>query len=367
MPPVKASRLALVVLAAAATAGADEPAAPSTEPAKSPAPAKADPLPPRFRPENYGVVDLEHVRYTMYPRMSIGSAPDPSLANLHGDLHELDAQLLYPAVLRSGDTTLLAGFNYTYTHYALSGLTDLVSKTNSGDVVRLQPVPSDLHALVLVFGLVQRLAAKWTLVLQLKPGVFGDFRTFDQGAISLQGIGLFTYRPSARFSVGLGFAYQSKFGTPLAVPLLELNAYLGAGFRLYLLLPDNAQLLFTPHHRLVLSLFGRVGGGLYRIHPDATLTTTASNGQTSTAPVSYYYDLSYSTISAGIGVRVRLVDGLYLAVEVPVAIHRTWDANQLCLRIGGQRQCNDGPISTDMANLPGSLSLGGTVALEYHY
>jgi hypothetical protein len=323
----------------------------------------------RYSPERYHVGDNFHVRYTLYPNMSAQSTTAASLANLAGSLHEVDTKLIYPVVLNSGRTIVLAGFDYTYTRYQLTGLMNAALMTPSGtDTVTFSPVPQDLHAVNVIVGLSQALSRTWSAMVLLKPGIYSDFRVWDGAALSIQGVATFTYRPLRSFALGFGFSYTSRFGTAQLLPVLEINWYMGAGFRLVASLPEAIELVAVPHNRVAINLFGRVAGGAYRIHPSATLNHTDATGQTTMSAVPFSYDLSYSTISVGVGLRIRLGGGLWLATEAPLALNRTWDGTNLCWDNGaGQTQCTNGPRSVNLANLNSKLSMGLTGGFEYRY
>jgi hypothetical protein len=323
----------------------------------------------RYSPEHYHVGDNAHVRYTLYPNMSAQSTTGASLANLAGSLHELDAKLIYPVMLNSGKTVVLVGFDYTYTRYQLTGLMDATLMAPSGpDTITFSPVPQDLHAINVVVGLNQALSRTWSALVLLKPGIYSDFHVWDGAALSIQGVATFTYHPIRSFALGFGFSYTSRFGTALLLPLLEMNWYMGAGFRLVASLPDAIELVAVPHSRVAINLFGRVGGGAYRIHPNATLSHTDPTGQSTMSAVLFAYDLSYSTISVGVGLRIRLGGGLWLATEAPVALNRKWDGTNLCWDNGaGQTLCHNGPSSVNLANVGSKVSMGFTGGFEYRY
>jgi hypothetical protein len=325
----------------------------------------------RYSPERYHVADNAHVLYTLYPNMStqLSSTTPASLASLAGSLHELDAKLIYPVVLNSGKTIVLVGFDYTYTGYQLTGLMNATLQTASGtDTVTFSPVPQNLHAVSVVVGLSQALTRTWSAAVTLKPGIYSDFRVWDGAAVFAQGAATFTYRPSRSFALGFGVSYQSKFGTALVLPVLDINWYMGKGFRLVANLPEAIQLVAVPHDRIAISLFGRVKGGAYRIHPTAALNHTDATGMTTTSTVPFAYDLSYSTIALGVGLRVRLSGGLWLATEAPLALNRKWDGTNLCYDNGNnQTLCNNGPSSVNLANVGSKLSVGFTGGFEYRY
>lgn len=318
--------------------------------------------------EHYVTNDLDHVRYTIYPHMSTSSSSANTLQNLSGDLHEVDAQLAFPFTANGGKTRLVAGLNYVYTRYALAGLqTATLSGADGTETLQASPVPQDLHAITALLSLTQAMGDNWIASIGLKPGIYSDLRIVDSSSFSLQGRAAFVYRASKDFRIGLGLSYQSRFGSPLLLPLGILDWHIGGPVRLAVAAPESAELLIVPNDRLVFNLFGRVTGGSYRIHPDATLKQTdPASGQTTTQAVPFTYDLSYSTISVGAGARVRIADGLYAAVEVPVALNRKWEADNLCWDSAGRTQCVDGPSTVDLANA-GKVSVGATAGFEIRY
>jgi hypothetical protein len=309
------------------------------------------------------------VRYTLYPAMKATSSAPTSLQSLSGDLHEADAQLRVPIVANEGKTIVLVGLGYTYTHYDLSGLHNALQPTlDPNDTVTVSPVPTDLHAITASVGLAQRLSKHWSMLISLKPGMYSDMRAWDSSALGLQGLSEVSYHASDDFTVGLGFSYESKFGTALLLPLLQLNWNMGAGFRFVAVVPSGVDLLYQPTNWLAFDLFGRVTGGAYRIHPSATLNQAdPTTGQTSTQAVSFAYDLAYSTISVGPGIRARLFEGFYAFAEAPLALKRRWEASNLCWNSGGKTECVDGPTSLDLTNLNGKYSIGVTGGLEQRF
>jgi hypothetical protein len=342
-------------------------AAPPARPDHEAAPEEASP-PNAYDVDHYTPTDLDHVRYTIYPHMSTSSSSANSLQNLSGDLHEVDAQVAFPITANGGKTRLVAGLNYVYTRYALSGLqTATLSGADGTETLQASPVPQDLHAITALLSLTQAMSDRWTAAIALKPGIYSDLRVIDSSSFSLQGKAAFVYRASKDFRIGLGLSYQSRFGSPQLLPVGILDWHIGGPVRLSVTAPESAELLIVPNDRLVFNLFGRVTGGSYRIHPDATLKQTdPASGQTTTEPVPFTYDLSYSTISVGAGARVRIADGLYAALEVPVALNRKWEADNLCWDSAGRAQCVDGPSTVDLANA-GKVSVGATAGFEVRY
>jgi hypothetical protein len=318
--------------------------------------------------EHYVPTDLDHVRYTIYPHMSTSSSSAGTLQNLSGDLHEIDAQAAVPITANGGKTRLVVGLNYVYTRYALAGLeTATLSGAEGTETLQTSPVPSDLHAITAIVNLTQAMGDRWSASVGLKPGLYSDLRVVDSSSFSLQGGAAFVYRASSDFRIGLGLSYQSRFGAPLLLPVGILDWHIAGPLRLSVTAPESAQLLVVPNDRVVLSVFGRVSGGSYRIHPDATLKQTdPANGETTTQQVPFTYNLSYSTISVGAGARLRIVDGLYAALEVPVALNRKWEADNLCWDSAGHTQCVDGPSTVNLANA-GNVSIGATAGFEVRY
>jgi len=309
------------------------------------------------------------VLYTLYPGMRATSGAPASLQSLRGDLHEADVSLGVPIVENQGKTIVRVGLGYTYTRYQLTGLQPAQQPTlDPNDTVTLSsPVPTDLHAVTASVSLWQPLGRDWAMVVSLKPGIYSDMRTWDWGAFSLQGLSEVSWRISDSVSAGLGFSYTSRFGQALLLPVLQIDWNMGGGFRLAFLAPDSGRLAYQPTDWLTLDLFGRVSGGAYRVHPDATLSQVSPSGQTTTQGVSFAYDLAYSTVSVGAGLRVRLAPGFYVFAESPFALSRRWDASNLCWDNAGKTQCVDGPTSVSLANVNGKYSLGVNGGVELRF
>jgi hypothetical protein len=309
-------------------------------------------------------------RYTLYPGMKATSGAPAALQGLNGDLHEADVSVGVPIVENQGKTIVRVGLGYTYTRYQLAGLQPAQQPTlDPNDTVTLSsPVPTDLHAVTASVSLWQPLGRDWAMIITLKPGIYSDMRVWDLGAVTLQGLSEVSWRISDSLSAGLGFSYTSHFGQALLLPVLQVNWNMGGGFRFAFLAPENGQLSWQPTDWLTLNLFGRVSGGAYRVHPDATLRQVdPATGQTSTQAVSFAYDLAYSTLSVGAGVRLRLARGFHVFAESPFALNRRWDASNLCWDAAGKTQCVDGPTSVSLANVNGKYSLGVNGGVELRF
>jgi hypothetical protein len=346
-----------------AIASAAAPARSAETPPAEEAPAASS----KYDVDHYAPADLDHLRYTLYPAMSTSSTSANTLQDLSGGLHEVDAQVAVPITANGGKTRLVAGLNYVYTRYALSGLqTATLASADGTEILTTSPVPQDLHAITAILSLTQAMGDHWVASFGMKPGLYTDLRQVDASSFSLQGGASFVYVASKDLRLGFGLSYQSRFGSPLLLPVGILDWHIGGPLRLHVTAPDDAELLLIPNDRLVLNLFGRVTGGAYRIHPDATLTSTSpASGQTTQA-VPFAYDLSYSTIAVGAGARVRLGGGVYATLEVPLALNRKWEADKLCWDNAGHTECVDGPSSVNLSNV-GKLSLGVTAGFEVRY
>jgi len=183
----------------------------------------------------------------------------------------------------------------------------LVVSSLSGSRVGIAPRPLDpardepLEALWdLDFNIVaiRSLSEHWELTAVVSPGMASDLRTVGGNHVTLQGAVLANRTVRSTLSWGLGASATNAFGESSLIPLAAL-AWTGERARVDLLLPANAEFLWTPTSRVQAGFTAGVSGNAYALGRAGELRDAV---------------VRYSVVEAGPAVRLLVTPSLRLSV-----------------------------------------------------
>jgi len=255
-------------------------------------------------------LQLFTLRYSFIPESKFVDPQDSFEEQASLITHQLDVGGMYPLAFKDGETVFLIGSSFNQLNFDFNRWPDEPSR--------------NLYGFSLQAGLVQQLSPHWSAMMVALPGYYSDLETAENEAIDIYGLLLAIWEPNDAFQFGFGATYLSNFGEPLPLPALLLDWYLGRGFSLNALLPVSGQFSYSPHDRVILGLYCESTGSAYRMtEKDVAITKTdPSTGR----PVTEREDLgllvSYSVMSAGFDLKIRLIDRLYLDLRAGLATRR---------------------------------------------
>lgn len=150
-------------------------------------------------------------------------------------------------LLQDGNLMLLLGAQYR------GMAVDLPSTTESS---------TGLHVLAADLWMLRTLNDAHSLVVVLRPGVYGDLR--DIGSqVRLEGAAFVDRVFSPRTTVGVGLSYASAFGEVLPIPVLHVLARPARQVLVDALLPARADVWWLPRKGLDVGLNVSLNGAQY--------------------------------------------------------------------------------------------------------
>ena len=224
----------------------------------------------------------------------------------YGDLSESHTELAYVAGIPVGDAWHVR-MGLMYGRYDFGSL--------KGSVL-----PNTLGSAALILGADVNLSEKWILRLEVRPGVYSDFRnvTIDQCNVPVI-IGA-TYLVNADLQWFFGLQFDPHFGTGIyhwddspVMPGIGARWRFADQWTLMAVLPDP-ELQYDATDALQLFVGARMRGGNYRMNND--FGADSGHGELGNA------NLSYREIRLGLGARYNLSPGMRLELEGGSAVTR---------------------------------------------
>lgn len=153
---------------------------------------------------------LAGTHFLMYPSSGVKESPKET----EFSFKEYGAFINIPFLLKNKNTAIISGIGYG---------TVKVSGENlpMDDYDQLE---EQLHAVYLQLGMSQKLKNNWRFTTIMRPTIASDFedkRSSDD--FILQGTAFAVKNINDHFSMGGGLAYTTRFGKPIAIPVLPLK------------------------------------------------------------------------------------------------------------------------------------------------
>jgi hypothetical protein len=204
------------------------------------------------------------VRAEQFGGSSIASATGTTMRSVQQGLSVTAAKRV---LLQDGNLMLLLGAQYR------GMAVDLPSNTESS---------TGLHVLAADLWMLRTLNDAHSLVVVLRPGVYGDLR--DIGSqVRLEGAAFVDRVFSPRTTVGLGLSYASSFGEVLPIPVLHVLARPARQVLVDALLPARADVWWLPRKGLDVGLNVSLNGAQYGLSDAARPTADVDALQLSNA------------------------------------------------------------------------------------
>ena len=321
--------------------------------------------------------EVAYMRYSIIPASRPRELSQTRFSGARMTVHDHSLSLAHGLVRNNGGTILINGFGYRVVGLQYTNLPSTIATRAGADAK-----PSNLYGLKYIFGLVQRLAKHWTLVLVATAGYYSDFTNWRWDALGLDARIFAVYEINPNLKVGFGAVYFSRLGKPLVFPAATLNWNIGHGFRLDLRPIREMAFRYIPHPRVAISLLGEYYGGRFRVNTKAMESETDLSGLGTApgadpfggqgpsvsewfkTPMSYTFSMSQFTL--GLDVKVRIWKGLYSFFKWGAVLYRKTEATDICVRSSeGKRVCRRKRRTFDMVNLGDDFSWLAGTGLEY--
>jgi hypothetical protein len=141
-----------------------------------------------------------------------------------------------------------------------------------------------VHVLAADLWMLKTLNDAHSLVVVLRPGVYGDLR--DVGSqVRLEGAAFVDRVFSPRTTVGVGLSYASAFGEVLAIPVLHVLARPARQVLVDALLPARADVWWLPRKGLDVGVNVSLNGAQYGLSSDTRPSADVNTLQLSNATV----------------------------------------------------------------------------------
>lgn len=197
--------------------------------------------------------------------------------------------------------------------------------------LQLQSTPTgykQLELLVPQFSLAQIINDEYSIILNARPGFFGDFEGDFGRSFRFEGGAVVTKVYDETLTLGLGVGRGSNFGRDLIVPLLQVLWLPTSTVMVDVLLPVKAEVWYLPSRTWEFGALFNIVGSLYRIDDPALAAS----------------QLGFANMNLGLGLRRNIQGNLYASLEAGYTVSRRFEF------------ANDGEKVSD--NIPAGVPYG---------
>jgi hypothetical protein len=218
-----------------------------------------------------------------------------SIDNAEARLSKLRATVTYPIVFSEGRTILVNDLSYQLIEFRFRQLTYPLERLHSGSYTLM---------------LQHRLSQKWSVWALGTPSFASDLKAeVSEDDFNFQAAAIFIRHFSERFSLGLGAAYSTQFGSAAPLPVLALDWNNGKNLMAKAILPVSLEFWYRPSQRLDLGLL--VSGDGNNFHGDPDIYQAVNP------------ELRYTMLTVGPAARISLSKHTRLNVEGGIiGLHR---------------------------------------------
>jgi hypothetical protein len=181
-------------------------------------------------------------------------------------------------------------------------------------------LPNTLGSAALILGADINLSEKWIMRVEVRPGVYSDFRNVTIDQCNVPVIVGATYLVNADLQCFFGLQFDPHFGTGIyhwddspVMPGVGARWHFADQWTLMAMLPDP-ELQYDVLDNLQVYVGARMRGGNYRMSEDFGKGSGRGDLENS--------NLSYREIRTGLGFRYTLMPGMVLEVEGGSAVTR---------------------------------------------
>ena len=190
--------------------------------------------------------ELLNIEYAVFPEVSVQE--DGSREEIQ--LNEYGIQLNIPMLFKEKQLAFIHGLTYRYVQPAASTVA----------------IEKDLHYISYSLSFLTQISTPWRMLVRYNPAISSDLSAdLSSNDFLHQGSVLFTKTVSKKFSWGIGGIYTSRFGSPLAIPILQLK-HEKDNFKLNVLLPTRISTMWNAKEKLSCGIDLSVSGSQYHIN-----------------------------------------------------------------------------------------------------
>ena len=230
------------------------------------------------------------------PIMADASGNDTTyLENPQAQLRKLRTSLSYPIVFSKGRTVLVNEFSYQLIEFRYRQLGYPLER---------------LHSASYTLMLQHRLSTGWSVWALGTPSLASDLKAeVSENDFNFQAAAVFIRHFSSRFSLGIGTAYSTQFGSAEIVPILAFDWNNGKNLMAKAILPVSLEFWYRPSNRLDVGLLLSGDGNNFRGDPDIYQVENP--------------ELRYTMLTVGPAAKVKLYEGVFLTCEAGLlGLHR---------------------------------------------
>lgn len=210
-------------------------------------------------------------------------------------LSKLRATFTYPVVFSEGRTVMVNEVSYQLIEFKYRKTTSLLERLHSAS-----------YTLMLQHGL----SEKWSVLALVTPSLASDLKAdVSEDDFSFQAAAVFIRHFSERFSIGLGAAYSTQFGSAAPLPVLTFDWNSGKNLTAKAILPTSLEFWYSPSQRVDLGLLVSGDGNNFCFDPDIYPVANP--------------ELRYTMLTVGPVARINLSKHVCLNVETGIiGLHR---------------------------------------------
>lgn len=180
----------------------------------------------------------------------------------------------------------------------------------SSDVPTRQGTNQQVQMIVPQFTYLQVLNDEYSLVTQLRPGFFGDWRGGFGKSFRMEGSFFFSKPYSDKLTLGYGLANGSNFGRILTVPVLQVLYFYSEKIMIDALLPVRADALYLFSKDFEAGASFNITGSNYRLDPQQNFGADS---------------LQFANITLGGIARYQTAQNLYVTGEIGTTVMRRFN------------------------------------------
>lgn len=175
---------------------------------------------------------------------------------------------------------------------------------------KTESILENLHGVSYSFTLMHRFSGKWSLLTMVNPSLASDFEAgLSSEDLSFQTAIIVNRHFSERFSIGIGAAYSTQFGSAVPLPVISLEFNDGDKWSASAILPSSLEVWYKASQRVDLGLLLSGDGDNYHFDPQ---------GYQVNRP-----ELRYTMMTLGPAAKIKLSKHLRLNVEAGIiGLHR---------------------------------------------
>jgi hypothetical protein len=218
-----------------------------------------------------------------------------TISNAQAKLSKVKANFTYPIVFSEGRTILINDFSYQLIEFEYRELTNQPKRLHSGSYTLM---------------LQHRISEKWSFWAIASPSLASDLEAdiseddfnFQTAAISIRHF-------SERFSLGLGAAYSTQFGSAVPLPVIAFDWNNGKNLMAKAILPVSLEFWYRSSPRVDLGLI--VSGDGNNFHGDPEIYGVTNP------------ELRYTMLTLGPAAKIKLSKMIILNIEAGlIGLHR---------------------------------------------